>query len=66
MTAVVSFAKIVGAIALVSIYRNYGTVATSGLATGLVMLALGLVVGFYKRLVPFRIPDNNDNVKSSS
>jgi len=57
LSGVVSLAKIIGSVFLVYIYQNFGTNATSSLATGLLVVALALILAFYRRLTPFKVPD---------
>jgi ceroid-lipofuscinosis MFS transporter 7 len=52
LTSVSSLARVIGPIFVTYIYTEYGTIVTSGTATGLMVLVLVLLLLVYKRLVP--------------
>lgn len=52
LTSISSLARVVGPIFVTYIYTEYGTIATSGTAVGLMVLVLVILLLIYKRLVP--------------
>lgn len=53
LTSVSSLARVIGPIFVTYIYTEYGTIATSGTAVGLMVVVFVALLLIYKRLVPF-------------
>ncbi len=53
ITASGSLARVLGPLAVSSVYNNFGLYATSGLVVALMLVTLVITVVTYPRLVPF-------------
>ncbi len=53
LTASGSLARVLGPLAVSSVYNEFGLYATSGLVVALMLVTLVVTVATYRRLVPF-------------
>ena len=66
LTSSGSLARVMGPLVVSYVYEGFGLYATYGLILGSMILSLILTVGFYKRLVPFKMPDQPDGGESNT
>ena len=60
LTSSGSLARVMGPLVVSYVYEGYGLYATYGLILGTMIVSLVLTVAFYRRLVPFKMPDTPD------